>query len=351
MRDVIHEINSWRGQGKPVAIAANVRRDGTSMRPLGSKMAVTDSLDIAGSLTGGCIENAVYEEAQSVLKSGVPKLLRYGVVNEERPWEIGLICGSSLEVFVESLDSPQWRAIYPALQACLAERRPVAVATIIAGSGVGNKALIPMEGERVGSLGHAALDAEVAAWAKNQLRAGESGSREFEAESVFVDVLLPPPHLIVIGAVHIAIPLVELARTLGFYTIVIDPREALATRERFSRADELTTDWPAAALETMSLDDNSYVAVLSHDEKIDNPALKIALSSRARYVGVLGAKKNVDKRLNVLREMGATEKELQRLRAPIGLPLGAVSPEEIALAILAEIIAARHERMETLLLR
>jgi xanthine dehydrogenase accessory factor len=348
MREVFAEIEVWRKEGKPVAIATNVRKEGASLRPLGAKMAMTTSQEIAGSVTGGCIEGVVYEKAQAVIKSGVPKLLHYGITNEETPWEVGLSCGGSLDVFVESLDSPQWRALYPTLKNCLDQNQSVAVGTVIAGEGLGNKTLIWPDGRMLGSLGAAMLDADVVIWAQGQMRVQESDWKNFGAVDVFVDVLPPPSRMIVIGAVHIAIPLVTLAKTLGYHTIVIDPREAFATRERFpaSRVDELINEWPSDALEKLRPDESTYVVVISHDEKLDNPALAVALKSSARYVGVLGTRKNLGKRFAALRELGVTDEQLARLQAPIGMRLGAVSPEEIALSILAAMVAAQHGVLE-----
>ncbi len=351
MREVMTEIETWRRAGKRVAIVTNVKKDGTSLRPLGAKMALTPEMEIAGSLTGGCIEGAVYEEALAVLREGAPRLVRYGVPDDERPWEIGLSCGSSLEVFIEALDSPAWNALYPALKTCLEENQLAAAVTVIAGEGLGNKMLVWSDGRRAGSLGSARLDVEAAAWVQEQMRVQQSGWREFEAGQVFVDVLPPPARLIIIGAVHIAIPLVTLAKTLGYRTIVVDPRMAFATRERFPHADELLTEWPAEALEKLRPDENTYIAVLSHDEKLDNPALKAALESAARYVGVLGSRKNIGKRLAALRELGVREERLCRLQAPIGIPLGAVDAEEIALSVLAAVTAAKHGMLETALQR
>ena len=355
MREVFAEIEIWRKDGKSIAIATNVKKDGVLLRPLGAKMAMTTFQpragtgtmpEIAGSVTGGCIESAVYEEAQSVIKSGAPKLLNYGVASDESPWEIGLSCGGSLDVFVESLDSPQWNALYPILKTCLDENQMVAVATIISGDGLGNKILVWPNGKTRGSLGSARLDADVALWAQEKMRAEESGWRKFEAVDVFVDVLPPPSRLIVIGAVHIAIPLVTLAKTLGYRTIVIDPREAFATRERFPHVDELVTEWPSIALEKLQPDEGTYIVAISHDEKLDNPALKVALSYPTRYVGVLGSRKKIGKRFEALRELGVTDEQLARLHAPIGLRVGAVSPEEIALSILAGMVAAKHGVLE-----
>jgi xanthine dehydrogenase accessory factor len=162
-----------------------------------------------------------------------------------------------------------------------------------------------------------------------------------------VDILPPLPRMVVIGAVHLAIPLVTMAKTVGYRTIVIDPREAFATRERFPHVDELIIEWPSEALEKLHPDDNTYVVVISHDEKLDNPALKIALAAPTRYVGVLGSRKSVGTRYAALRELGVTEEQLARLQAPIGLRMGAVSPEEIALSILAAMVAAKHGVSET----
>ncbi len=342
MREVFSEIETWLKAGKPIAIATNVRKEGASLRTLGAKMAMTMGGEIAGSVTGGCIEGVVYEEAQAVLKSGTPRLLHYGVPSEDTPWEVGLSCGGTLDVLVESLDSPTWREIYPVLKTCLDENQLVAMATVIAGAGLGNKILIWPGGRTLASLGSAALDGEVVNWAREQMRVQETIWRSFDKVDVFMDVLLPPSRMIVIGAVHVAIPLVTLAKTLGYHTIVIDPREAFATRERFPHVDELITEWPSEALEKLRPNESSYVVVISHDEKLDNPALKVALTSPARYVGVLGARKNLGKRFAVLRELGVTDEQLARLQAPIGMRLGAVSPEEIALSILAAMVAAKH---------
>jgi len=186
------------------------------------------------------------------------------------------------------------------------------------------------------------LDADVVNWAREQMCVQETGWRSFGAVDVFMDVLPPPSRMIVIGAVHIAIPLVTLAKTLGYHTIVIDPREAFATPERFPHVDELITEWPSDALEKLRPDEGTYVVAISHDEKLDNPALKVALAHPARYVGVLGSRKNLGKRFSALRELGVTDEQLARLHAPIGMRLGAISPEEIALSILAGMVAAKH---------
>jgi xanthine dehydrogenase accessory factor len=352
MQEVIREIETWREKGKSIGLATNVMRDGASLRPLGAKMAVTTSQEIAGSVTGGCIEGAVYEEAQEVIKTGLPKLLHYGVVSGQNPWDVGLTCGSSLDVLVESLDSPAWFEIYPALKKCLDENQLAAVATVISGNGIGNKMMLWSDGRTLGSLGTTTLNAQAEPWMRTQMAAQQINWASFQVADqkveVFVDVFVPRARLMVIGAVHVARPLATLAKSLGYYTVVIDPRTAFATRERFPTAcvDELITEWPADALAKLHPDEGTYIAALSHDEKLDNPALAVALASPARYVGVLGTRKNRGKRVTALRELGVTDEQFSRLRAPIGLNLGAISPEEIALSILAEMTAARHGVLE-----
>ena len=354
MRELLNQILAWKAKGKEVAIATNVRVNGTSLRPLGSKMAMTRQAninkgtpEIAGSVTGGCIEGAVYEEAQAVLKKGQPKLQTYGIVDEDKPWEIGLTCGSSLEVFVESMDSPGWHQIMDAITESIFRNQKFAILTTISGDGIGNKMLVWQNGKKHGSLGSEVCDAEAVKLAGNSLREEMSQPIVINGVDVFVDVITPPARLIVIGAVHIAIPLVQLAKTLGFHTIIIDPRVAFATRERFPEpyTDDLLIEWPSDALKRLNLDAGTIIAALSHDEKLDNPALAVALNSPAPYVGVLGTRKKIAERKLVLAGMGVSDAGLDRLRAPIGMDLKAVSPEEIALSILAEIVAVRHGKI------
>jgi xanthine dehydrogenase accessory factor len=351
MHEVFAQIERWRKEDKSVAIATNVKKDGSSLRPLGAKMAMTTAQEIAGSVTGGCIEGVVYEEAQGVIKNGVPKLLHYGVMNGKNPWEIGLSCGNSLDVFVESMESPSWREIYPALKTCLEQSQLAVVATVISGVGLGNKLMMWSDGRTLGSLGNAALDERAKHWLDDSMAARETSWTLFdvagERVEVFADVLAPVERLMMIGAVHIAIPLVTLAKALGFYTIVIDPREAFATHERFPHVDELIVEWPSDALARLVPNEGTYIAALSHDDKLDNPALAVALASPARYVGVLGTRKKIPQRLVTLREMGVTDEQFNRLHAPIGMNLGAILPDEIALSILAEMVTARRGSIRT----
>jgi xanthine dehydrogenase accessory factor len=343
MRDIVEDIKKWKSQNKGVAIATIVKANGSPMRPIGSKMAVTTDQQITGSVTGGCIEGAVYEEAQEVLVSGKPKTVRYGVASDQTPWEIGLSCGSSLDVFIESLQSSAWQPYYSTIIQSLADNQLFAVVTLINQANAGSKLLVWPDGRTQGDLGSAELDKTGQKAALQQLTTRDPKavllSDEVEA---FIDIFLPPSRLIIIGAVHIAIPMVGLAKALGFRTLVVDPRKTYANRERFPDADELIIEWPSDAIEKLNPDQGTFIAVVSHDDKLDNPALAVALKSEAAYIGVLGTKRNVAKRLDALRELGVNEEQLKRLHAPIGLEIGAVQPEEIALSVLAEIVAVHH---------
>ena len=236
--------------------------------------------------------------------------------------------------------------IYEALKAAIDAERPVVVATLVGGgSNVGAKLLVGPDGSALGSLGSGAPEQEVVRDALAMLARAESGIRSYATPAgdvqVFVESYPAPPTMYIVGAVHIAIPLVTFAKTLGFRAVVVDARGAFATPERFAHADELIMAWPDEALEG-KLNSNSFVVLLTHDPKLDDPALKVALPSPARYVGALGSPTTHAKRLARLREEGVPEAQLARLHAPIGLKIGANTPEEIAISIIAEVVAARH---------
>ncbi len=343
MRDLVPEIERWRQAGKQIAIATIVQVYGSALRPLGSKMACTSAGDIAGSVSGGCIEGAVYEEAQTVMKHGHPKLLEFGVADESA-WEVGLACGGTIQVWVESL-APE---IYATIKQCLEAGEMVALATVFTGPRQGSKLFVWPDGQVQGELGSAELTEQVVRCAAKRLATHDPGRITFEVNNepveVLVEVLTPLPRLIIVGAVHIAIPLVTFAKTLGFRAIVVDARSAFATRERFPHADELMVEWPSTAMEKLGLDEATHIVIMTHDDKLDIPALQAALASPARYVGILGSSKTHAKRVQALKQLGVTDEQLARIHAPIGLDMGAVGPEEIALSIMAEVVAARHGR-------
>jgi xanthine dehydrogenase accessory factor len=292
-------------------------------------MALTEDARIAGSVSGGCVEAAVIEEGREVLSTGAAKLLHFGV-SDETAWNVGLTCGGATEILVEKLDPGVLQAFAEAERT----RSALARAVTIRGGEVGRTVLI-REGESASS------EIERAA-----LRALEQGQSEVvtaaSGEEVFLDVELPPPSIVMIGGVHISIALTAMAKAIGYRTIIIDPRAVFGNEERFPHADRLIQEWSDEGLEALGLDRSSAVVTLTHDPKIDDPALAVALRSPAFFVGALGSRKTQEKRTRRLLERGLTEADLSRLRAPVGLPIGARSPEEIALSILSQIVAARN---------
>jgi len=345
MRDVLPELERWHREGKPIAIASVISIVGSAPRGVGATLALTAAGDIAGSVSGGCVEPAVIEVGLKTLRTGQPKILSYGITEEQNVEQIGLSCGGQIEVFVERL------ANLEPLAAALKAQQPIVRAVVISapeedGATPGASMLVPEQGELVGSSGDIALDAAVAAKARDLLRTGESAMATVDiaekAAQVFFAVYPPEPTLVVVGAGHITIPLTRLAKTLDYRVTVIDPREAFATRERIPDADDLLLEWPDEAIAHLPMSSATAVAVLTHDDKFDVPALKAALNSPASYVGAIGSRGTRERRDRRLREAGVTEEQIGRIHGPIGINIGAQTPEEIALAILAQIVAVRR---------
>lgn len=238
--------------------------------------------------------------------------------------------------------------IYGELKRCLDDEKLVALATVVAGPGLGRQLLLWPDGRTLGDLGSAALDREAASHAEEVFRTFANERRSYEVDGeiaeVFFEVHPPRPRLVIVGAVHVAIPLVTFAKALGFRTIVVDPRTAFATPERFPHVDELVTDWPDEALTRIGVHENTFLALLSHDLKLDLPALEVALARPARYVGALGSKKTHARRVTALRERGVSDHAIARIHNPIGLDLGGRKAEEIAVAVIAEMVAVSHGR-------
>ena len=345
MRDVLPELERWQAAGKPIAIATVISVVGSAPRGIGATLALTAAGDIAGSVSGGCVEPAVIEVGLKALRTGQPKLLSYGITEEQNVEQIGLSCGGQIEVLVERL------ANLEPLATALNAGQPIVRAVVISapqGIDVQPEAslLVPERGNLVGSLGNAALDSAVAVKARELLKDGESARATIVVDEkpveVFFAVYLPEPTLVVIGAGHITIPLTRLAKTLGYHVTVVDPREAFATRERLPDADDILLDWPDDALAHMNLSSATAIAVLTHDDKFDVPALTAALNSSAGYIGAIGSRGTRERRDRRLREAGVTDEQIAHIHGPIGLDIGARTAEEIALAILAQIVAARR---------
>jgi len=343
MRDLLPQISRWHKEDKSIALATVVKVYGSAPRPLGSKMIVSSAGEMAGSVSGGCVESAVVQEGLGVLAEEQAKLIEYGIADE---WAqtVGLACGGNIEVFIEPVNASG--GFVDPLQQALENEELVAQATVLRGMAAGRKLLVWPDGRRQGELGSLEVEAQVTATAQGLLAEQRSERLRFEDATamwdVFIEVFPPPPHLIIIGAVHIAIPLVEFARALGFTTTVVDARGVFATPERFAHADQLLLGWPDEVLPQLNLNEGAYVAVLSHDDKLDIPALQVAVNSKAHYIGALGSRKTMARRATELQELGIDETKLGRIHNPIGLDLGGRSAEEMALAIMAEIVAVQN---------
>lgn len=329
MRELSEDLNRWLAEGRRIALATVIRAAGPSPRPVGAQMAVTDDGGMTGSVSGGCVEGAVYQEAQEVLDSGRPRRLQYGVV-DEGGWEVGLACGGTIEIYLEPL-----APIHRRLLATLEKDETVALITHLGGNG---HLLAWPDGRWEGVADLAAEMAGVFSGPVVELRQRARGD-------LFVQVFSAPPTLTIVGAVHLAQPLVRLAQVIGFRVRVVDGRRAFASRERFPTADELVVAWPQEALGPEHLRSQDAVVILTHDPKFDVPALEVALKSPVGYVGLLGSRKTQARRRAALAERGLSEEEMARIHGPVGLDLGGRSPEEIAVAILAEIVAARHGKV------
>jgi xanthine dehydrogenase accessory factor len=293
---------------------------------------------IAGSVSGGCVESATALEIGDAITRGSPKLVTFGVT-DERAWEVGLACGGTIKVFVE----PVVRSTV--VEAARGSGGEV-VATVVEGPGLGTAVRIFEDGRIEDSLPASVPLDQLREAALSALRRETSRSVELDSKAgrvtVFLEVFSRRPRLIVFGGVQIAVALVPLAKALGYKTIVADGREAFIGRDRFPEADELILAWPEEAFEQIGLDSASYVCVLSHDPKFDEPALQVALRSPAAYIGAIGSRKTQEARRERLREAGLTGEQIQRLHGPIGLDLGGRQPAETALAILAEMTAVRY---------
>lgn len=344
MRDILSDLDQWRAENKSIALATVIQTWGSAPRRAGAKMALTPDGKITGSVSGGCVEGAVYEAGVEVLKSDRPQLLHFGVA-DQTAWEVGLACGGSIDIFVKPLD-PHF---FDALRSALIAESPAVTATVIRGDDemVGREMLLLENGNVIGMYDHN-IGEQALALAKESLAQGVSRRvRLDESTEVFLDTLLPPPTLITVGGVHITMALTALAKTLGYRTVVIDPRSAFGSTERFPHVDQLIRIWPQEAFQQVPLTRSTAVAMLTHDPRLDDPALKIALPSPAFYVGALGSKTTQSKRRQRLLEEGLTEEQLNRLRGPIGVDIGAGTPEEIAVSIMAEIVAARNHAINS----
>jgi len=366
VRDILDPISKWWDAGEAFGLATVVRTFSSAPREPGAAMAVSADGEAVGSVSGGCVEGAVYELSSEVRDSGQAVLQTYGVSDDDA-FAVGLTCGGIIDIFVEPVSQETFPELGDVAAAVRAEQ-PVAVATIIDGPGqIGARRVIWGLGEPAQGNGHEnghapdgrpssgtlgsglRLDQAVDDDARGMLaqgltgvrRYGPSGERLGDELSVFVQSFAPPPRMLVFGAIDFAAAVARAGKFLGYRVTVCDARPVFATRRRFPDADEVVTDWPHRYLATQSVDARAVICVLTHDPKFDVPLLEVALRTPAGYIGAMGSRRTHEDRLARLREVGLTEDELARLRSPIGLDLGARTPEETAVAIAAELIQLR----------
>lgn len=349
MRELLEQVRAWQAEGVGLGRAVVVRTFGSAPRPAGASLVATADGRLAGSVSGGCVEGAALDEIRRARAEGVQRLVRYGI-SDEQAREVGLSCGGTIDVLVEPF-------VRPEILAAAAGRGGAAVVIPLPGdSSAGAPAAgergpgappaaawsIAADGSATGSSGSVEADAAIAGAARAVLADGGSTTVEVGGRQWFVEGFAPPPRLVVAGAVQLALPLVRIARELGYSTVVVDGRAAFATRERFPEADEILIGWLDEVAGEIGLGRADAVAVLAHDAKLDEPAIVEALRRGCRYVGAIGSRRmQADRRARLL-AAGVGEADLARLRGPIGLDLGGREPAETALAIMAEVVAERR---------
>lgn len=346
MTELFEALDRLRRSGGRAALATLVDTRGTTPRKEGARMWVGAGGTLLGSVTiGGCVDARVMAEAEELLEGdGTPRLLQLDLGDEEA-WEIGLSCGGTIEVFLEPVAPASQEgvlALYEVLRAHVEGGHAGVLVTRLDPPRAGARLLVLDDGRRRGGLGDPALDAAAATAAREALVRAASRTCLLEGVRCFVEVWMPPPTMLVVGAGHVAMPLVTLARVLGYRTVVVDGRPRFATRERFPDADELVVGIPSEVIRRVPLRPSTAVVLVAHDYKYDLPVLRHVLASPVGYVGLLGSRRRGEAILKILREEGVPETALARVRVPIGLDLGARTAPEIALAILAEAVAARY---------
>ena len=307
VRDVLETLERWVGEGTRVATATVVKTERSAPRGPGAVLAVSERGEVAGSVTGGCVEPAVYDEAREVLAGGPPRLVTYGIADEEA-FEVGLPCGGTVHIFIDLAE----RDIVEGIAAAVRAERPVALEVHVAGARIGEKRLVSN---------------------------GAVPETGLASDELFVSSFLPRPEMYVFGAVDHAAAVATVGRFLGYRVTVCDARAKFVTPERFPDVDELVVEWPDRFLAHAHVDERTVICVLTHDHKFDIPLLKVALETPAGYIGAMGARRTNAERAERLREEGVSDEALERIHAPIGLDIGSRTPEEVAIAVGGEIVA------------
>ena len=310
MKDVLQTLEGWNAKGLRFATATVVKVERSAPLPPGAVLAVSEEGEVAGSVTGGCVEPAVYEEAQDVLGGGPPRLVTYGIADEEA-FEVGLPWGGTVHIFLGMAE----RDLVEELAAAVKSERPVALATEISGPDIGAQRLVELNGHFEAAI---------------------------EGDTFFLP-FGPRPEMYIFGAVDHAAAIGRIGKFLGYRVTICDARGRFATRERFPDVDEVVVQWPDEFLRNAPVDERTAICVLTHDHKFDVPLLKVALETPASYIGAMGAKKTTEARNERLLAEGVTDEQLERIHAPIGLRIGSRTPEEVAVAVAAEIVATRRK--------
>lgn len=337
MKEFQEFISANQNQKKSISLARVIKTWGSAPRPAGSVMLVNSTGEMAGSVSGGCVEGAVVKASQEVLDKGIAKKLDYGVSDEDA-WSVGLSCGGSIQVFAQpfwSDDDPIWKGLQDSFNT---NSGCVLVTKLV--DGVHEDSLWMEDGNLIG----ADLSKELTNKAKEAFDKRINFSEEVGSDTYFFQVFPRKSQLLIVGAAHITVDLVRLGHLYDFETIVIDPRGYFADNTVFAQApDQLLKKYPSEVLGDIKLDAYTYAAILSHDPKIDDNALQVLLKSDVAYIGALGSRKTHEKRKARLRESGISEEEISRIKAPIGLPINAKSAKEIAFAVMGEILQAKNQ--------
>ena len=340
MKDIIEILERWTGSGAAVALGSVVERIGSAPRDPGAALAVSSNREIAGGVTGGCVEPAVIREANEVLKGSPGRLVHYGLDDDDDGFDVGLTCGGRIAVAVYPLDAE----LVPPVADAVRTDTPVAVTLSLDEGRFGEQAIFRADD---------AEDGGVSAAARSLLEIGESAIVESdEGEKIFVESYAPRPNLYLFGASDHVAALVPIGKQLGYRVTVCDPRTVFLTRERFPDADELSDEWPDQFLSHAPVDRRTAMLMMTHDLKFDVPALKVALESNAGFIGAIGSEKTRADRGVRLREEGVGEADMARVHAPVGIAIGARTPDEVAVSIAAQLIeanvVARAKRIETI---
>jgi xanthine dehydrogenase accessory factor len=345
MREIIQEVLPSFNSNKPFALATVTRTWSSAPRPVGAAMAVLESGEVIGSVSGGCVEGAIHEASLEVLKTKTAQSVTYGV-SDDNAFAVGLTCGGTIELYIQNVDQstfPDFAEIATKIE----DKKAVAVATLVsAESGIGAR-IVLTKSDASGSLGNSQLDHAAIEGARallnhgttKTLKLGPNGENRMDDVSVFVESFAPAPRMIIFGAIDFAAAVARIGKFMGYYVIVCDARALFATKRRFPDADEVIIDWPHRYLPTIEVDESTVICVLTHDPKFDVPVLEIALRTKAGYIGAMGSRRTHEDRLLRLKEVGMTDAELAQLKSQIGLDLGGRTPEETAISIAAEIIS------------